>query len=291
MKTYFKSSILKISILLFLLLGTSMSAISQAGGKNEQFFFVQITDPQFGMFASNKDFKKETELLEKAVIEINRLKPDFVVFTGDYVNNLADSAQLKEFRRITAKIDLKIPKWYIPGNHDLGQPPIQKDIDFFNSVFGQDRFSFIHKNWLFIGLNGSIIKTNQTNLEDIQFNWLIQELEKNKMKGRTIVFSHFPFFINAPDESESYYNFSPVVRKKYFDLFREYGVVSVFAGHLHNNGNAVLDNIEMTTTSAVGKALGNSKSGFRIIRVFPDHVKSDFYGLDEMPQTVNFQEK
>jgi serine/threonine-protein phosphatase CPPED1 len=291
MRTYYKIPQVKIIILLFFLLVTTRLVFSQSVGKNEQFFFVQLTDPQFGMFESNKDFKKETELMEKAVNEINRLKPDFVVFTGDYVNNLADPAQLIEFRRIEAQIDPKIPKWYIPGNHDLGQPPQQKDIDTYKSIFGYDRFSFIHKNWLFIGINGSIIKTNQADLEEKQFAWLKQELEKNKMKGHTIIFTHYPFFIKSPDESETYSNLSPTFRKKYFDLFKEYGVVSVFAGHLHNNGNAVLDNINMITTSSLGKSLANVQSGFRIIKVFSDHVKSDYYSLDEMPQTINMMEK
>jgi 3',5'-cyclic AMP phosphodiesterase CpdA len=72
------------------------------------FFFIQVTDPQFGMYSSNNGFEKETELYEKTVNEINRLKPDFVVITGDLVNNGDDRSQVAEFKRITATINSDI---------------------------------------------------------------------------------------------------------------------------------------------------------------------------------------
>jgi len=71
-------------IILALLLLVFSSGILTAQKKHAKpYFFIQITDPQFGMFESNKGFQKETELYEKAVKEINGLKPDFVVITGD----------------------------------------------------------------------------------------------------------------------------------------------------------------------------------------------------------------
>ena len=80
-----------------------------AGETDSPFFFIQMTDPQFGMFEPDGTFKKETELYEKAVCEINRLNPDFVVITGDLVNIKDDRAQVEEFKRITAEINSKIP--------------------------------------------------------------------------------------------------------------------------------------------------------------------------------------
>lgn len=55
---------------------------------------VQITDPQFGFFDKNESFEKETALYTKAVEQINAIVPDFVVITGDFVNNSRDMKQL-----------------------------------------------------------------------------------------------------------------------------------------------------------------------------------------------------
>ena len=51
------------------------------------FFFLQLSDPQFGFIDNNKSISAETEAMNKAVTAINQLKPPFVVITGDFVNN------------------------------------------------------------------------------------------------------------------------------------------------------------------------------------------------------------
>ena len=85
----------------------------------EPFFFIQLSDPQFGMFTNNKDFVQETANFEFAVASINRLKPAFVVITGDLVNKPGDRAQIAEFHRIAAKVDPKIRVYNVVGNHDI----------------------------------------------------------------------------------------------------------------------------------------------------------------------------
>jgi len=117
--------LLYILTLLFFIAGTSFA---QKKSPNEPWFFIQITDPQFGIFENNNGFEKETILYEKAVAKINNLHPDFVVITGDFVHDQNSIAQIEEFKRITAKIDPKIPVYYTPGNHDLGQNPDEQTI-------------------------------------------------------------------------------------------------------------------------------------------------------------------
>ena len=73
------------AILLLCILHTI--SIAQVKNQNDPWFFIQITDPQFGMFTKNEGFEKETILYEKAVDKINKLKPDFVVITGDFVHS------------------------------------------------------------------------------------------------------------------------------------------------------------------------------------------------------------
>ena len=58
------------------------------------FFFLQLSDPQFGFMDNNKSISAETEAMNKAVTAINRLKPPFVVITGDFVNNSKSKEQI-----------------------------------------------------------------------------------------------------------------------------------------------------------------------------------------------------
>jgi 3',5'-cyclic AMP phosphodiesterase CpdA len=269
-----------------------ISGISNGQNKNSPapFFFIQMTDPQFGMSGSDNGYEKETELYEKAVNAINRLHPDFIVITGDLVNDKDNKLQIAEFKRITATINPSTPVYYSPGNHDIGQSPGQKDIDLFNSHYGNDRFAFQHKNTMFIGLNSCIIKANTPLLEQIQFDWLKKELLQGKSDSHIIVFSHYPFFISSFDEPESYSNIPVETRNRYLSLFKEYHVDAVFAGHLHNNESARYGEMDMITTSAVGKPLGEALSGLRIVKVYPDRIESVYYGLDEIPSAIIFSD-
>ena len=71
----------------------------------EPFFFIQLSDPQFGMSAANADVQQETANFEFAIATANRLKPAFVVVTGDLVNTAGDKTQVDEYLRIAAKLE------------------------------------------------------------------------------------------------------------------------------------------------------------------------------------------
>ena len=281
-----KSIIRNLAAILLLLSTIIFTGNSQKRSSSAPFFIIQATDPQFGMYEQDKGFSKETELYEKAVEAINKLNPDLVVLTGDLINKKDDRAQVVEFKRITAKINSEIPVYYSPGNHDIGQPTSQTDIDLFTEDYGHDRFSIKHKKNLLIGINSCIIKSNDPVLEMKQFDWLKKELSKSKRAKHTIIFTHYPFFINAFDEPETYSNIAIDTRNRYLNLFKEFGVDAIFAGHLHNNGSGKYGEMQMITTSAVGKPLGKVQSGIRVIKVYPDRIESVFYTLNEMPEMI-----
>lgn len=279
----------KLIFVLLLITSIIWNADAQKKNSGAPYFIIQVTDPQFGMYNENKSFEKETELFEKAVSEINRLNPDFVVITGDLVNDKNNRSQVEEFKRIKSQIKPEIPVYLSPGNHDIGMPATQDDIAKYNSDYGSDRFSFRHKKSLFIGINSVIIKGDTPESEKKQFEWLKKELSKGKKAEHIILFTHYPFFINSADEKESYSNISIKKREVYISLFNEQKVGAVFAGHLHNNGNALTGTMEMITTSSVGKPLGKAPSGMRVIKIYPDRIESSYYGLDEIPQTISFE--
>ena len=74
---------------LILTLGSTRAA-------DEPWFFIQLSDPQLGMFTDNRDFAQDAANFEFAVAAVNRLKPAFVVVTGDLVHKPGDAAQIAE---------------------------------------------------------------------------------------------------------------------------------------------------------------------------------------------------
>lgn len=278
----------KLFYILSLLLLISGTVFAQSKGPDKPWFFIQLTDPQFGMFENNNGFEKETILYEKAVEKINNLKPDFVVITGDFVHNSGSLAQIEEFKRITAKIDPKIPVYFTPGNHDIGQTPDEESLRKYQENYGSDKFSFTHKGSSFIGFNSGFIKARLTEPEQQQYNWLVKKLTESEAAQHIILFCHYPFFIKTTDEPTSYSNIDLDCREKYLDLFNNSNVEAVFSGHYHNNNLASYGKTQLVTTSALGKPLGTAPSGLRIVKVYTNRIEHEYFGLEELPDSVNF---
>ena len=253
----------------------------------DPFYFVQLTDPQFGMFEGNKEFVKETALMEKAVGAINKLSPRFVVVTGDLVNDGNNPEQIKEFKRICSLIRKDIPVYLTPGNHDVGQQPTKESLKNYRDEYGYDCFSFQVNGTCFIGLNTQIIWTGLKDSEDSQFVWLNKVLENSQKCNHRIVFGHHPLFVNSIDEPDKYENFPTAKRNTYIGLFEKYNVGNMFAGHLHHNASGQIGQFKMNVTSALGMQIGKDKSGIRIVKVYPDHVESDYFQLDSIPDRID----
>src|SRR5437764_3535026 len=111
-----------------LVLASGAGAGTSQAPADAPFFFLQFSDPQFGMFTADKDFAQETANFEFAIASANRLKPAFVVVTGDLVNKAGDAAQIAEYQRIAATLDRSIPLYNVAGNHDVENTPTAETI-------------------------------------------------------------------------------------------------------------------------------------------------------------------
>jgi predicted MPP superfamily phosphohydrolase len=73
---------------------------------------VQISDLHLGSFTGHP------HRLEPAIELVNELIPDYIFFTGDLVNNMAQEAE--EFIPLLNKLNARHGKYSILGNHDYG---------------------------------------------------------------------------------------------------------------------------------------------------------------------------
>ncbi len=80
------------------------------------FKIVQISDFHLGSWLHTQN---SIDFFTGVVAEINALKPDIIVFTGDLVNNRADEATV--WVDYLNKLEAKDGKYSVLGNHDYGK--------------------------------------------------------------------------------------------------------------------------------------------------------------------------
>ena len=159
----------------------------------EPFFFVQLTDPQFGMCANDTNFQQETANFEFAIATANRLRPAFVVVTGDLINKMGDPTQTAEYQRIAGKLDHSIPLFSLAGNHDIGNEPTPETIAAYRARFGPDFHSFHHGPLLAIVLNSTLIRaaSGAEQAAARTKEWLKAELNKRAIRTKSATSSSF----------------------------------------------------------------------------------------------------
>jgi 3',5'-cyclic AMP phosphodiesterase CpdA len=280
----------KIAALAFAVLVALVAFAPRAAAAEEPFFFIQLSDPQLGMFTENRDFAQDAANFEFAVTAVNRLRPAFVVITGDLVHKPGDSAQITEYRRIVAKIDPAIPVYNVAGNHDVQNVPTPASVADYVKIFGPDRYTFTHRSVTGIVLNSSVIHSPQESPQQLaeQEQWLRTELTKAKTAGtrHIVVFQHHPWFIASAAEPDQYFNIPLARRSAYMALFREFGVRYLFCGHYHRNAEGRDGEIQNITSGPVGKPLGGGKSGIRVAIVRDTVIDHRYYELGELPVKI-----
>jgi 3',5'-cyclic AMP phosphodiesterase CpdA len=249
--------------------------------------FIQMSDPQMGMYTANKGFEQETANFEFAIATANRLKPAFVVITGDLINEAGNATQTAEYKRITAKLEPGIRLFGLPGNHDAGNEPTTESLASYREHFGPDYYAFRVGDIAGFVLNSNLEKgAAQVPEEAAKMEaWLGAELAKAKRDGvkHLIVFQHIPFFLKDPGEEDQYFNIPRQTRLRYLKLLHESGVKQVFAGHYHRNEEGRDGDLDMVTTGPVGKPLEGAKSGIRIVTVTPAAVTHKYYEFGDLP--------
>ena len=278
------------------------------------FFFVQLADPQFGMYAALSgldeerlaDYRRrgmkieaspkitgldrETELYEKAIAAVNRLSPDFVITCGDMVNDADQPAQYEELMRVTAGLDDGIPMHWVVGNHDMGNIFTTESLALYRERFGKDDYYFDHAGSRFVVLNTNIAVDptqipNEWNRQRAFAEYAIGEA-RAQSADHIIVFTHYPLFLRDAEEADG-----PIVvprerRRVLLEILRRHRVTAVFSGHWHRNCYARDGDIEMVTSGSVGYPLGDDPSGLRVVKVFEDRVEHEYFALDAVPDRV-----
>jgi hypothetical protein len=217
-------------------LGNPGRPVGAATSKENDFFFVQLSDSHWG-FTGPKVNPDATGTLKKAVAAVNSLKeqPDFIMFTGDLTHVTDDDKErrtrLAGFRDIISELKVKTVK-FMPGEHDAGLDMGEA----FKEFFGETHYTFDHKGIHFIVLDN--VSDPTSTIGDTQLAWLSADLKQRDKDSPIVIFTHRPLFDLYPE-----WDWYTRDGAKAIELLTPYSSVTVFYGHIHQEHHQKTGNI------------------------------------------------
>jgi UDP-2,3-diacylglucosamine pyrophosphatase LpxH len=210
---------------------------------NKPFSFAVIGDTK-AFSASNLNGN-----LQKAVQSITKQNVDLTFVMGDLVSSCDGKSSCEgkynDWKKVMSSL---LPKTYeIVGNHDrtggsAADAMWQKEFNLPTNGpagFSELTYSFDSGNSHFVVLDSE--KPEEHLINDVQRNWLDQDLAKNK-KENTFVFFHEPAFQMSQDSKDAL-DAKPGERDALWNILKKYKVTAVFNGHLHMTAGKNQDGI------------------------------------------------
>ncbi|MDR2706305.1 MAG: metallophosphoesterase [Planctomycetaceae bacterium] len=225
---------------------------------NDSFTFLIFADRTTGR-------PEDISILKDAVVDANRLTPDFVMNIGDMVQGYNATEewleQMKEYKEVMN--ELKCPWYPTPGNHDIYAGRFAKELPKkqhekeYEEHFCPLWYAFEYKKYWFIVLftdegnpeteKKSFRKPECQMMSDTQFSWLKSVLQKAKDAEGIFVFQHHPRWLGKGYGNDW---------DKVHAVFVETGnVKAVFAGHIHRMTYNEKDGIKYITLATTGGKL------------------------------------
>jgi len=161
------------------------------------------------------------EDLQNSVNEVNKNSEiEFVLVTGD-ITDAGDRLSLLNAKKCLD--NLNKPYYIVPGNHELKWS--ESGATDFPEIFGDDKFSFSHKGYLFVGFTtGPVIKMGDGHVVPQDIKWIGNLLKHTEKKTPVFVVTHYPL---QNGDVDNWYQITDVIRK--------YNVQAVLGGHYHRN--------------------------------------------------------
>jgi manganese-dependent ADP-ribose/CDP-alcohol diphosphatase len=224
------------------------------------FSFGILADVQYSSYdaAGTRFYRNSLAKLRQAIKSFEKDSVDFIVNLGDLIDK-----DFESYNPVMSIIDSSyIKTWHITGNHDYSVENRYKKKLPQLSKEKAGYYSFVHKGFRFIFLNGNEISTYSTTnkatvksaeeliasiisaggingeewnggVSDLQCQWLNAQLIQSSDNGeKAFIFCHFPVY---PENNHSLLNYNKVLSV----LEKHHNVIAWINGHNHagNYGN------------------------------------------------------
>lgn len=219
--------------------------------------FAQTSKFKF-VFMTDLHIQREANAVEgikKAINEINKISPDFVITGGDLIMDaLAVSYERADslYNLLNETLNLlKVPVYHTIGNHEIfGWYPQSKTSPdhpeygkkMFEKRLGKTYKTFEYNGWKFFILD-SIEKLNEQGkyegrINNEQISWLSEELSKTDKQTPIVIVTHIPFITTLTQITKGSLepNTPGLVVGNSLDvlnLFKDHNLKLVLQGHLH----------------------------------------------------------
>lgn len=139
-------------------------------------------------------------VFEKAVRKLNLLQPEFVISVGDLIEGYTDQpermgGEWTEFQGFVK--DLKMPFFYVPGNHDISNAAMMKEWE--QRLAATTTISSNHDT-LFLAVNSEATPgSKMEKLGEEQIAYFRKAVQDNPQVRWTFVFLHKPLWRYGAD--------------------------------------------------------------------------------------------
>lgn len=243
----------------------AVSRTQGPGGKNDDPMKVAVeaqnpwtslklnNNPNEFRFAvvSDRTGGHRAQIFSKAIERLNYLQPEFVLSVGDLIEGYTEDkdkieTQWKEFDGFVRQ--LKMPFFYVPGNHDLTNSVQEKA---WGARYGRSYYHFVYRDVLFLAVNSEDPPTKDSSkISATQIGYIKKALDENKGVRWTFVLLHKPLWVMAEMEKSGWPEVEKLLQGRRY---------TVFAGHVHRYQKFVrqgMNYYQLATTGGSSKMRG-----------------------------------
>jgi predicted phosphodiesterase len=202
------------------------------------------------------DTRSRHELHRKVIAAIEKLDPDFVVHTGDLVNDGYDTSLWPTFFDIERELLRKTVFFPVLGNHERDNARFYEFFDvklpYYSFNWGAAHFAMIDSDVPNVASGSGARERFWTE----QTRWLEDDLARNqKADFRFVVMHHPAYTVNITKGGHVSQETQTLV-----PLFEKYKVAAVFAGHDHNYQHHLKNGVHYIVTGGGGAPLAPAEA-------------------------------
>ena len=250
-----------------------------AEASSKKWFFVQLSDTHWGA-------RDGVSLTRRAVETINALpvKVEFVVLTGDLFSDSIGRDEVVS-DGLAAMKPLKVPVYYIPGNHDITKADTLRTRKIFEGRFGPLNRSVDVQGVRCLFMCTEMREGETRNPGQVERIWLEEQMGANKGRKPVLVFMHRPPIRDMINGSDGVVSWDDQYDPRWDRLFDEHPEIkAVIAGHLHRDELCWSSGVPVFVSSALARFWDRQPS-FRLYEykdwrmnywtLYPEYRKED----------------